>query len=146
MASEKLFHVGVKALITNRRGKILVFDVNTKHLRAEKVAHWDLPGGRIQRGQNAEETLRREVQEEAGITKLNSIDFFSAVVSNIEIPVSKSQKVGLLLLIYKVAIPEESKIILSDEHVDYEWVTPAIAAKRLKYKYSKVFTEALTNL
>jgi hypothetical protein len=44
MASEKLFHVGVKALIVNSEGKILVMKTVAWY---GAIAHWDIPGGRI---------------------------------------------------------------------------------------------------
>ena len=48
MAKEKLFQVGIKALIENEEGKILLFhaDINYDHKGATE-AYWDLAGGRI---------------------------------------------------------------------------------------------------
>ena len=142
MAKEKLFQVGVKVLITNSEGKILVLDSGKWHLKHQK-RHWDIPGGRIQEGHSALDTLRREVEEETGIKKMNNPEFFTAVISNfIEIPVN-GRMVGLLLMVYKVTIPKDSKIVLSEEHTGHEWVNAKEAAKRLAYKYPPEFTELL---
>ena len=142
MAKEKLFQVGVKALITNSEGKILVLDSGKWHLKHQK-RHWDIPGGRIQEGHSALDTLRREVEEETGIKKMNNPEFFTAVISNfIEIPVN-GRMVSLLLMVYKVTIPKDSKIVLSEEHTGHEWVNAKEAAKRLAYKYPPEFTELL---
>jgi mutator protein MutT len=143
MEHEKLFQIGVKALITDKNGEILVLDSGDWHLK-HQTRHWDIPGGRIQEGQTVEETLRREVEEETGITKMEAEELFTAVVSNFkDIPVGE-HKVGLALFIYRVKVPEGSKITLSGEHSGYEWVEPAEAAKRLGYKYPEEFTSLLT--
>lgn len=142
MTKEKLFQIGVKALITNPKGKILVLDSGDWHLKHQE-RHWDIPGGRIKEGQTALETLQREVEEETGIKKINRPEFFTAVISNFkDIPVGE-HKVGLALIIYKIEILKSSKIVLSDEHSGFEWVEPEEAAKRLSYKYPAEFTELL---
>jgi 8-oxo-dGTP pyrophosphatase MutT (NUDIX family) len=139
MANEKLFHVGVKALIMNKESKILL--LKTGSLKGAEP-HWDIPGGRIQQRQDINTTLRREVAEETGITVIDTVAFYTAVVSNIEIPVADGA-VGLLLMIYKVKIPSDVTITLSDEHVAYAWVDYVEAADRLTYKYPMDFTALL---
>ncbi|MBI2592256.1 NUDIX hydrolase [Candidatus Saccharibacteria bacterium] len=109
MANEKLFQVGVKALITNDEGEILVLDSGDWHLKHQK-RHWDIPGGRIQEGYSALDTMRREVAEETGIKQIINPKFFTAVISNFkDIPLD-GRTVGLVLMIYKIKIPESSKI------------------------------------
>ena len=143
MAKEKLFHVGVKALIVDAHDRVLLLQVNTETFKKDKTPHWDIPGGRIQAGQSALETLRREVAEETGVTEIVKADYLTGVISNIEIPVSDALTVGLVLVVYTVTIPEGSVIALSDEHTAYEWVPRAEAAKRLSFKYPAAFTKAL---
>ncbi len=143
MTNEKLFQVGIKALITNGEGKILVLDSGEWHLK-HQTRHWDIPGGRIQEGHSVLETLQREVEEETGIKKISNPEFFTAVVSNFkDVPID-GHMVGLLLMVYKVIIPENSKIVLSNEHSGYEWVDKKEAAKRLAYKYPLEFTTLLS--
>lgn len=139
---EKLFQVGVKALITDDKGRILVLDSGEWHLKNQE-RHWDIPGGRIKEGHSVLDTLQREVEEETGVKKISKPEFFTAVVSNFkDIPVA-DRLVGLILMIYKVRIPKNSKIILSEEHAGYEWVRQGEAAKRLAYKYPPEFTDLL---
>jgi len=140
MTKEKLLHIGVKALITNKQGDILV--LKTIPLQGAAV-HWDIPGGRIKEGHSVEETLRREVLEETGLQNIAQVEFFTAVVSNIEIPVPDLGKVGLLLMVYTVQIPDSTTIVLSEEHTAYEWVDHTEAAERLRYKYPDTFTALL---
>jgi 8-oxo-dGTP diphosphatase len=146
MSREKLFQVGIKALITNKEGKILVLDSGDWHLKNQE-RHWDIPGGRIQEGHTITETLQREVEEETGIKKIVKSEFFTAVPANFkDISVEGGWMVGLILMVYKVQIPESSKIALSEEHSGYEWVDKEEAAKRLEYKYPSEFTSAITKL
>lgn len=142
MAQEKLFQIGVKALITNDKDEVLVLDSGEWHLKHQSQ-HWDIPGGRIQEGHTVLETLQREVEEETGIKEVIDPQFFTVAMSNFQdIPVD-GHKVGLLLMVYKVKVPENSKIKLSHEHSGFEWVSRKEAAKRLAYKYPPEFTKLL---
>lgn len=134
---EDLFHVGVKALIKNHEGKILVLEVN-KRLKQ----HWDLPGGRIHRGVSVEETLKREVFEELGIAKITIKEFFCAGVSNMRIPIDE-HSVGLVLLVYVCEIDPQKKIVLSVEHQNFAWLPPHKAAEKLAIKFPAAIVEKI---
>lgn len=138
---EKLFQIGVKALITDKEDKILLLFSGDWHLK-HQTAHWDIPGGRIQEGHTVLETLQREVEEETGIKKIMKSRFFTSVISNFEWELD-GRKIGLALMIYKVKIAPDSKIVLSEEHAGHEWVNPKEAAKRLVYKYPPEFIDLL---
>ncbi|MDO8591870.1 MAG: NUDIX domain-containing protein [bacterium] len=141
MANEKLFWVGIKALIENKESKVLL--LHSPGWKQKNIeAHWDIPGGRIEQGQSAKEALKREVQEETGVTNIENSEFFNAVISNHEIDL-EGRAIGLVLMIYKVKISEDSQIKLSDEHTSYEWVDKKEAAKRLAHKYPPEFTTLL---
>ncbi len=141
MTKEKLFHVGVKALIENNQGEVLLLKAPAWE-KGNIEAHWDIPGGRIQEGQTADAALNREIKEETGVKKVEYSEFFTAIISNHQIPY-KDIMFGLVLMVYKVKIPKNSKIKLSEEHTDYEWVSKKEAAKRLSYKYPPQFTNLL---
>lgn len=142
MSKEKLFQIGVKALITNDKAEILLLDSGDWHLK-NQTRHWDIPGGRIQEGHTALETLQREVEEETGIKQISNPTLFTAVISNFkDIPIN-GFKTGLALMIYRVEIAKSARITLSHEHSGYEWVPSKEAAKRLAYKYPPEFTDKL---
>lgn len=142
MSKEKLFHVGVKALITDFEDNILL--LKTPGWEKEKIVpHWDIPGGRIEIGNSAVQTLNREIKEETGITEIINEEFITAVISNHEFTAEGGHRVGLVLFIYEVDIPDNATIKLSDEHTAYEWVDKKEAAKRLENKYPSSFTRLL---
>jgi 8-oxo-dGTP diphosphatase len=142
MSKEKLFHVGVKALITDYENNILL--LKSPGWKKEKIEeHWDIPGGRVEEGNTLIETLNREIKEETGITEIINEEFITAVVSNHKFTIESGHNVGLVLFIYEVDIPDNVTIKLSDEHTAYEWVDKREAARRLENKYPPAFTKIL---
>lgn len=140
MSLPRLFFVGIKGLIRNSKGDILLLLADVSSFRDAKVPYWDLPGGRIEEGDDEKATLRKEVQEETGITELGNISYLHTVISSHVIPIKDSERMaGLVLRIWQVEIPESSDIQISEEHTEYEWVSPAEAAVRLKNKYPEDF-------
>lgn len=59
MAESKTLQVGIKGLVFNDEGKLLLVQ--------EANGRWELPGGRIEHGETFEGTLKREVKEEMGV-------------------------------------------------------------------------------
>jgi 8-oxo-dGTP diphosphatase len=146
MSSEDVFHLGIKALIRNQRGQVLLMQVNPAKLHGERKDYWDLPGGRVQKDDSIEDTLRREVLEETGIAEIANIQPVSMVLSNIRIPVGNHESVGLILSVYTCTIPDDTPVMLSDEHVAYEWFAPKKAAELLRVKYPESFCKAIAQL
>lgn len=140
----KLFHVGIKALVQNEVGEYLLLQVNPAKLSGKQEAYWDIPGGRIEEGGSVVDTLAREVQEELGVDITGEPQFFAAVVSNITIP-TDTGPVGLVLMVYTVKLAS-GEVIISDEHLGYEWVDKDVAAERLAHKYPPEFTEKFAQL
>ncbi len=143
---EDNFHLGIKALIRNSVGQILLLKVNKEKLKGfTGEAYWDIPGGRIQKDQSIEETLKREVEEEIGVTEITNIKPFSMVLSKIRIP-QGDDSVGLILGAYTCEIPENSEIKLSEEHIEANWFSPEETSKLLEVKYPVEFTEKIKEL
>lgn len=143
--NEDLFHLGIKALIRNQEG-ILLLKVNTHALKKHAgEAYWDIPGGRIHRGSTIEDTLRREVEEETGIEAVLHISPFWMGLSNIRIPIGESD-VGLILAVYLCDIGVVNNIQLSEEHAEAKWFLPREAGDLLAFKYPKEFTNLIKQL
>jgi 8-oxo-dGTP pyrophosphatase MutT (NUDIX family) len=145
LVKEDCFHLGVKALIQNENNQILLLKVNLAKLKGTKEAYWDIPGGRVQQGDDVVSTLRRELKEETGITNIKQFTPFSMVLSNIRIPVGDGD-VGLILAAYLCEAEKDSTINISDEHTEYRWFAPVEAAQLLRVKYPPEFTEKLIGL
>lgn len=142
---EDLFHLGVKALIRDNDGKILLLQVNPAKLKDDQTTYWDLPGGRVQKGQTILEALKREIVEETGVTGAEVAKEVGMVLSNVRIPIG-DETVGLVLDVYECHLPANAKVELSDEHVAYNWFTPAEAAGLLAVKYPDRFCELIAAL
>lgn len=144
--NEATFHLAVKAIIRNKKGRILVLENNPKNESGLNPPHWDLPGGRIKKGGIIETTLKREVEEEIGVKDIKIIKFIDASISNFIIRVGK-QTVGLILLTYLCSIRNPAQVELTDdEHIQLQWVSPKKAAKLLKVKFSDSLAEKIKHL
>jgi len=143
MGDEKLFYIGVKGLVENAQSEILLLLADVSKHRKNVEPYWDIPGGRIKGEDSVLETLRREIEEETGIADVQNPTFLTAVVSNHRIPLDGDDWAGLLLMVYKVTTPNDSKITISEEHSNYEWVEKAGAKRRLSHKYPPEFIDQL---
>lgn len=68
--AEQLFQIGIKAVAQNNQGQILLLAVPQW---GDSPAHWDLPGGRMEPGEDFMQTLRRELQRKYPDEFCNSI-------------------------------------------------------------------------
>jgi mutator protein MutT len=60
----------VVALIRNKKGEILIGQIaNSK--RKPYPGLWDLPGGKLEEGESAEECVKREIREELGVNTVS---------------------------------------------------------------------------
>jgi 8-oxo-dGTP diphosphatase len=107
--------VGVKILITNSEGKVLL--LRRSREKYPEIAHqWDIPGGRINPGMSLLENLAREVKEETRLVLvgtpvlIGAQDIFPSHVAKHVVRVTYR---GLA----------EGEVILSDEHDEYQYVT-----------------------
>ena len=118
--TKKIQQITVKALF-RRTGNIL--------LVKDPKGVWELPGGRINHGEEPKEALRRELNEELGWSKIdikNIIDSwsFSSKVNNTHY--------HFIVLIYACTSDEEN-IKKNDEYIQYQWV-PISEAKNLNMR------------
>lgn len=144
MGREKLYYLGIKGLIRNSEGKILVLKASLRNHTPDSLPYWDIPGGRVEEGDDPITTLRREIEEEIGVSEVTGPKLMTAVISRHEIPLNDGKRAGLVLMIYTVRIPGGSKIRLSPEHTDYEWVDTGEARVRLENKYPPEFLNILS--
>ncbi|MBI2464557.1 NUDIX domain-containing protein [Candidatus Shapirobacteria bacterium] len=145
---EDLSNLGVKAIISNGKGQILVLKVSQKAIENVKGytggVKYDIPGGRVERGDTIGSTLAKEVMEETGYTVVNS-SYFATVFSQIRLKNEIAGDVGLILAIYKTEVAD-GEIKLNYEHDSFEWMSPLDASKAFGDKYSVEFCEKISQL
>lgn len=113
--------VGVKALINNTKGEYL-FIKRSQLLGSEKETQWDIPGGRIEPGENLPEALAREIKEETSMDLSGEPELLAA--QDIFV---LAKDLHVVRLTYSAQATGE--LLLSDEHLDHTWVTPREAEK-----------------
>lgn len=104
-----LFVVAQKALI-KKDGKILILKIGKK--APTYPEHWDLPGGKLEHGEDFKEGLEREVSEE---TTLN-VKYKTQVFAYLE----KALYPAYLSVVECDYVSGE--VELSFEHLEYKWV------------------------
>jgi len=88
-------------------------------------AVWQMVSGKIKENEKAFETCLRELKEETNLTPLK---MWAAPKVN---SFYSSQNDSICLIpVFAVQVKKESKVIISDEHSEYKWVT-SDEAKRL---------------
>jgi 8-oxo-dGTP pyrophosphatase MutT (NUDIX family) len=146
--NEDFFNVGVKALIRNSEGNILMFRVSNREMQIrvgwKGEVMWDIPGGRIKKGSTAIKTLESEVKEETGL-KINCSKLFDCVFAGNRLKNEYYGDIGLILFIYEVTV-EPGEVKLNFENDSYEWLPPIKAAEKLRTKYPMEFCEKVGNL
>ncbi|MEK7629470.1 MAG: NUDIX hydrolase [Patescibacteria group bacterium] len=96
---------------TLKRDDKILFVKDTKGI-------WELPGGRIDFGENPEETLKREFKEELGWDNVkvgNTINAWSFTSQKEDVDYQ------FIVLVYE-CFSEEKYIKYSDEHIEYKWI------------------------
>ena len=132
-------------MIQNKEGKLLLLRRNPAKLKDASEDCWDIPGGRVQKNESLEETLKREVYEETGLQAIVRMRPFTMALSNIRIPVQEGD-VGLIFMTYLCDINEESPIQLSSEHVHFDWFEASRAAELLTANFPVELMEKLAHL
>lgn len=112
MNLEKPYIISVYAILRNEKGEFLL-------LRRSENSHtnpgkWDLPGGKLSRGEVLEDAIVREVWEETGISVVPG-----EVAGNVtfELPEKK-----VIAIVYDCGYII-ADVKLSYEHIEYSWVS-----------------------
>ncbi len=108
-----------KCIIVGKDGKILALKRAADD--QSRGGNWDLPGGGYEQGENVIEAIKREIMEEAGLKAKTVCPIF---VDN-HMNVDKGFFAGLNVFgICYSCTDWVGEVTLSDEHAEYQWVTP----------------------
>jgi 8-oxo-dGTP diphosphatase len=105
------FRIAVKAFIL-KNNKVLLLKRRSSDVH--KPGTWDIPGGRLEMGENPYDGLQREVSEETGLNVeiVMPLDVHHFVRDD-------GQKITMLIFLCK---PLSNDIKLSEEHEESSWV------------------------
>lgn len=140
---DDLFYLGLKALIRNVNGEILLLKRSTAY--SDNYNSWGFPGGRIQKGETLENALIREVEEETGITDLEIINEFGFTMTPHRLK-QGHEDFGVMLVIYECKTNNTKELTLSPEHDQFTWFPPIQAAEHLSDKYSEALIKKIKSL
>jgi len=99
-----------------------------------KREYWDLPKGHIEKGEEEQDTVLREVEEETGLRDIKLFDGFRQEV-HYWFQLGK-QKISKAVVFY-LGETHWEKITISQEHIGFEWLSYHEAFKRLTYQNAK---------
>lgn len=93
--------------------------------------HWDYAKGHVEKGETDLDAAVRELKEETGIKAPEVVDGFTHEIEYF----FRSSKHGLIKksVIFFLAKTESRDVILSEEHIGYEYLDYEAAMKRLTY-------------
>lgn len=134
--TEQLFQIGIKAIIRNDENQILLL---------KNKDYWDIPGGRIDQGEDIETTLLRELNEEIGVNHITQKQLWDVVKSVKQLPYG-NMMTSLMLIVYCVQLPADQIPHLCEPGAMLHWVSSEEAANRLKNKYPDSFCQAVAHL
>jgi len=127
--------VSQKAIILNSGGKILA--LRRSGTDPSRPLTWDFPGGQLEDGENLEESMRREIREEAGI-EVADLRVFDAY--------GNYDKQGeFWVMICYLAHSDAPEIVLSYEHDQYQWLTREEFLKLESSEKIKYFLQRLAH-
>ncbi len=118
--ADLVLRVAAKAVLVNEEGKILILREASTYEEGTNHGRYSLPGGRLNTGESYEDGLKREVEEETGITDFEPL--YPVYVGEWR-PVIKGvphQIIG----IFTVCKVKSGEVKLSLEHDHYQWVSP----------------------
>jgi bis(5'-nucleosidyl)-tetraphosphatase len=96
--------------------------------------HWDFVKGHVERNETERDTVRRETEEEAGITDLNFIEGYRQPISYYY---KRAGRTVYKEVVFYLVESRTDSVRLSREHVGFDWLPYERAYERLTYKNAK---------
>lgn len=134
--TEQLFQIGIKAIIRNDENQILLL---------KNKDYWDIPGGRIDQGEDIETTLLRELNEEIGVNHIAQKQLWDVVKSVKQLSYG-NMMTSLMLIVYRVRLPADQIPHSREPGTTLHWVNSEEATDSLKNKYPDSFCQAVAHL
>lgn len=116
------------------KGKPLYLLLHYPSGTKSKEEYWDLPKGHIEEGEKEQETVRREIREETG---LSDVEFLEGFREEIHYWFQfGAEKISKTVVFYLVKTRQE-RVVISSEHLGFQWLGFQEAQEKLTYKNAK---------
>jgi len=124
----------VGAIVLNKERRILIMLQKENH-------YWEFPKGKVEStDKNEIATLKREIFEETAIKHFKIVKGFNHVIRyNFILKNNFIKKSNIFYLIYT----ENPEVKISDEHLDYKWVSLAAVNRYFKHKSQRILVYKL---
>lgn len=108
--------------------------------------HWEFPRGKVEDDETEHETMKREIEEETGISQVDIIDGFRETMRfsykayGQELVERKNNKSCIYIhkkVIFYLAKAMNDNVIISHEHQKFQWLTFKDGYKKLTFKNAK---------
>lgn len=126
---------------SKKRKYLLLHHQTYENKRVSKPVegHWSFAKGHIEKGETTQETVRREVREETGITQLEFIPEFKQTIRYF---VNYNGEKRLKFVAFFLARTTQEKIIISHEHQGFAWLPYEQAYHAVTYSSDKKILKA----
>ena len=113
-------------------------DIERKYLlllyKGKNFDYWEFSRGRMEKGEDEMKTILREVEEETGIKDMKIIRGFK---EKINFYYKKDGRIIYKDITYVLGKAKNKEIKLSQEHLDFCWVSYEEALNKLKFRNDK---------
>jgi len=104
--------------------------------------YWDLPKGHIEKGEKAEDTAKRETEEETGLKDIKISEGFKEWIKYF----FKWEEENILKFVtFYLAETKTKDVKISGEHIGYEWLPYEKAIEKLTFKNAKEILKKANN-
>lgn len=138
--TEQIFHIGIKGLILNQHRELLVL-----HETSSGGSLYDIPGGRIEGGENPLETLARELREEIGVGIFEVVGRPLVARSPKRLSIPEGE-MALMLVAFPICLRGDREPAAQEPNVKSEWRQLAEAELLLRDKYPEDFCREIGKL
>ncbi|MBI4010087.1 MAG: NUDIX domain-containing protein [Candidatus Aenigmarchaeota archaeon] len=128
--------ISAGAVIFRKEGKKISYLLLHYHFKTD---YWDFPKGKIETGEDEEDTVLREIKEE---TAIDGVKIFPDFKEKVSYFYRKNGETVFKEVVFYLAETNEKDVKISHEHTGYEWVGYDTALKRLKENSKKVLVKA----
>ena len=112
---------------------------NKRVSRPMSTGHWSFPKGHVEKGETTEETVRREVREETGITELEFIPDFKETIRYF---VNYDGQKRMKFVAFFLARTSQREVTVSFEHQGFAWLSYEQAVSTATYRSDKQVIKA----